>query len=141
VTDGTLVEQGGLVHAGGDAAFPVPPEIGAELAVYIRRAVLDEARNLNLGPGKATLTWCDGSGSCALEASYDVLRAASASDFTDFTVCLESGQLGGHASDPAVPATGAAFHYLVRHLSSCPSGESSLGADSAGNPRIGRSCP
>jgi hypothetical protein len=98
------------------------------------------------GPGTAALlTWGAPSdaGGAAAALLYDVLRSDVPGDFTSAALCLESDAGGGTAGDPALPAVGAAFHYLVRALSQCPAGagQGSLGSDSNGVARVGRACP
>jgi len=72
---------------------------------------------------------------------YDTLRSGSPSDFNS-ALCVESND-GGNATaqDPAVPATGALFAYLVRAENACPNGQGPLGNQSNGTPRAGRACP
>jgi hypothetical protein len=67
--------------------------------------------------------------------SFDLLRSASASDFSSAT-CVESGITSSSASDPSPPA-GAQF-YLVRGSNAC--GEQ-MGPASGGNPRTAPACP
>jgi len=56
--------------------------------------------------------------------------------------CVESNDgLDTAATDAATPPLDGAFFYLVRAENSCPAGNGSLGTDSFGNPRTGRTCP
>lgn len=69
--------------------------------------------------------------------SYDLLRAASASDFSAAT-CLESDEADLIAFDAANPASGELWLYLVRSRNVCGG---TLGTDSAGTERTGVACP
>ncbi|HZN03120.1 MAG TPA: FG-GAP-like repeat-containing protein [Candidatus Polarisedimenticolia bacterium] len=92
------------------------------------------------GPGSAArLQWQAPASIGGLLVHYDVLRSDSPWYFGWGSVaCLETNDAGDRqAVDPAPPAP--IWYYLVRAGNAC--GEGSLGADSAGAPRQGVSCP
>jgi hypothetical protein len=73
---------------------------------------------------------------------YDTLRSGIASNFQAAADCVESNDgPNTTATDLAVPSAGQVFYYLTRAKNTCPQGSGSLGTDSQGNPRTGRSCP
>jgi len=93
-----------------------------------------EALDLDVGAAGG-LSWSAPAQPGASALVYDVLQSAAASSFSAAT-CVESDGTDLMASDPSVP--GDIFYYLVRSQNGCGS---SLGADSAGTPRTGASCP
>jgi hypothetical protein len=96
------------------------------------------ARALVLAAGPATaLGWTAAEQPGATTVAYDVLRSDDLSTFSAAT-CLESDQSDTTALDSVPPAPGAVFGYLVRIENGCGS---NMGADSAGNPHAGPSCP
>ena len=102
-----------------------------------------EPTALRSGTTKDALAWdAAPPGGSSAAPLYDTLRADSPGGF-DSATCLESGGSDTIASDPAAPAPGAAFYYLVRAVNACPgaSGEGSLGRGSDGLERSGASCP
>jgi hypothetical protein len=105
-----------------------------------------EVRGLVLERDQATggtrLSWRRPRDRGGLGLRYDALRSDVPSDFLGAAVCLESGDdSDSEALDPEAPTPGAAFHYLVRATSGCPSGRGPLGTDSSGGERQGRDCP
>ena len=93
---------------------------------------------------KTTLTWDSPTNPGATPSLlvYDTLRSAVASDFLAAANCVESndGPNTG-ATDPVAASVGQVFFYLTRAENACPLGTGSLGANSAGVQRSGRSCP
>ncbi len=85
----------------------------------------------------ATLSWNRPSAPGATEVRYDLLRSGVASDFAAPT-CVANGVLAISAKDAARPATGAAFHYLVRTKNTCGV---NAGADWQGTSRTTGPCP
>jgi len=73
---------------------------------------------------------------------YDTIRSGAVATFLS-AVCVASDSFSRSATDPATPATGAAFFYLTRAQSACPAPMNlgSLGTNSGGVPRVGRNCP
>jgi hypothetical protein len=71
---------------------------------------------------------------------YDLLRSKSPADFLDGATCVAQNVTATQGSDAQIPAQGRPFFYLVRADSACAGGIGSLGADSDGTPRAGRSC-
>ena len=100
------------------------------------------ARSLALSTTEAgtTLTWeaPEELGSNFVE--YDTLRSPSPSDFDAPAICVDSDGSDTTSDDLDTPSSGAAFHYLIRVENACP-GPGSMGTDSEGVPRSGRSCP
>jgi len=107
----------------------------------------DEVPGLRLSrsdPSTAVLTWDPVPVLGAAAVAFDVLRSALAADFTGAADCLESGDgADSSATDPLLPAPDGVWFYLIRAENDCPGplGAGSLGADSSGTPRTGRSCP
>ena len=94
-----------------------------------------EARDLTLtNPGTA-LGWLAPSSPGGTTPLYDVLRSTSGSSFMG-AACLETADSDLSATDTAVP--GVVYYYLVRAGNVCGS---TLGASSAGTPRVGATCP
>jgi hypothetical protein len=97
---------------------------------------------LVLEPDGQTVSWSppiDQGGSTLV---YDTLRTSDPADFDLGAVCVESDDgtdTMAVDSDP-VPA-GVTYYYLVRAENACPAGEGSLGNDSDGASRSGRTCP
>ncbi len=98
--------------------------------------------SLEGGGASTTLTWSPPAGGDPAAMVYDVLRSAGASDFVLAAVCLESGS-GPDVSalDAESPAPGQVVYYLVRGRNACPAGVGTLGFDSNGAERPGRTCP
>ncbi len=96
------------------------------------------AQNLRLTEsGSTTLTWDapDRPGGTSLQ--YDVLASGDPSDFSGAGAeCLASG-VSGHTATDATATSGVRF-YVIRARNGCGS---TLGADSAGVPRRGVTCP
>jgi N-acetylneuraminic acid mutarotase len=88
-----------------------------------------------------TLVWLAPLDLGATSVLYDLIRSGSASDFLDQAACVASDTAEIGASDWEVPLVGRAFHYLARAENACPGGQGSLGTDSNGTSRSGRSCP
>jgi hypothetical protein len=102
-----------------------------------------EVRNLSFADS-ATVMWTepDKPGAIPTALVYDVLRSSDSSNFTTGTTCLESDEgTDTQATDVQDQATGEVFYYLIRAESDCPGGVGTLGADSAGVERVGRTCP
>jgi hypothetical protein len=99
-----------------------------------------EARSLEFAH-PAALSWLAPVDPGATSNSYDLLRSPDAGDFVTNAVCLpvDSGTLT--AVDADTPPLGGLFYYLVRAENDCPGAVGTLGTDSAGVPRIGRTCP
>lgn len=89
--------------------------------------------------GTTTLDWQSPAEPGGTSLLYDVLRSDSPADFGAAAECLESDDDDTQATDGDEPAAGSAYHYLARAENACGAG--SLGDDSAGAPRSGRSCP
>jgi len=87
-----------------------------------------------------TIVWSPPSIAGGLAASvYDLLVSSSPGDFSNPTAaCLASGSGSLTATDAAVPPVGQARFHLVRARNGCGG---TLGADSDGLERLGRSCP
>ena len=99
-------------------------------------------------PGEVTLDWVDPvtlawtppQGAGGLDAPvFDLLVSSSPADFSDpAAVCLASGIGSLTATDDAIPPVGQARFHLLRARNTCGG---TLGADSSGMERLGRSCP
>ena len=80
-------------------------------------------------------------GALASALVYDTLRSGVASSFLGAD-CVESDDgTNTTATDLELPSAGQVFYYLNRAQDACPNGVGSLGTNSAGTPRLGRSCP
>ena len=101
-----------------------------------------EVRDLNLQVDAQTLHWSAPAGLGGTLVLYDTLRSSAPADFVAAGACVETDDGSDtQAVDPTMPLPGGLFFYLVRAQNSCPSGEGSLGNNSSGVPRAGRSCP
>jgi len=79
----------------------------------------------------------------AINVLYEALRARNAEDFVNFTQCMaDDDPVDTTLEDPGDPIAGGYF-YLIRATNACPAGfnSGSLGTDSNGVPRAGRTCP
>ena len=104
-------------------------------------SVPGEARDLRFAD-TVTLTWRVPQAPGASAVSYDTIRSGNPADFASDGLCLESGDSSDHkAADPALPAPGTVFYYLVRALNGCPAGIGSLGTTSGNTDRSGPACP
>ena len=73
---------------------------------------------------------------------YDTLRSGLASNFQGVADCIESNDGSNtSATDLGTPSAGQVFFYLTRAENSCGLGTGSLGTNSQGVERAGRSCP
>jgi hypothetical protein len=73
---------------------------------------------------------------------YDTLFSAVPWDFTSEASCLESDDgPNTTATDAATPPVGTVYFYLARAQNACALGTGSLGTDSFGAIRQGRTCP
>jgi hypothetical protein len=128
--DGLALADGdGDGTANGADCVPSNPSVWAAPSVTL---------DLLLSGGAATsLAWSAPAAAGAVTVVYDTLRSASAQSFAAAT-CLETDQADTGASDGALPAAGAAFHYLVRVENGCGS---NMGAGSDGIPHAGPACP
>ena len=108
-------------------------------------ALPGEARNLAITPGLASESQVAWSAPLGLgqtgSPTYDLLRSASAGDFSAAT-CLslpDPAQPG--AVDGDSPAAGQFYFYLARARTGCTGLLGPLGFDSSGQPRSGAACP
>ncbi len=129
--DGLLIaceQPAGYIDAAGDcndgdgAAWAVP---GAAVGLIFGNA--------------QTLRWLPPAEPGGNGATVDLIRSGQATDFDKGASCVSSGGTAPQFVDGDVPAPGEAFHYLVRYVNGCAAG--SIGVDSAGTPRVGRTCP
>ncbi len=98
-------------------------------------AVPDEVGTISFLANKTDLAW---SGFVNDAATYDLVRANAPNAFGSAT-CVESLGSDDDSYDPALPATGTGFYYLVRANNAC--GQGTLGRQSSGAARTGVSCP
>jgi hypothetical protein len=103
-------------------------------------AVPGEVRNL-LFRDDQTLAWTAPSDPGATSVVYDVVRSDDPVNFVSGAVCIVSDDVNQTAADAPSPLPGEVFFYLARAENGCPGGEGTLGTDSSGVPRPGRSCP
>ena len=90
--------------------------------------------------GNVTLTWTLPTAPGAFTNHYDLLRSTSASNFTSGAATCVATFLGAPTtSDPANPLAGSAFFYLSRATDLC--GNGTLGTQTGGAARVGRTCP
>ena len=90
-------------------------------------------------PGNTTLNWLEPAAPGGTARIYDVLRSATPSNFTSSAGCLATYIGAPTTNDPADPAPGSAFFYLSRARNVC--GLGTLGTQTGGVPRAGRTCP
>ena len=110
-----------------DDCRPISPQVWS-----LPGAVTD----LTLDGSQTTeLTWSPPDPGANAALTYDVLRSATADDFSAAT-CAGANTTDTSAADTDLPVS--AFYYLVRTRNLCGS---NLGADSADTPRVGASCP
>ncbi|MBP7149015.1 MAG: hypothetical protein KBD01_15905 [Acidobacteria bacterium] len=98
-----------------------------------------EVPDLAFAGDKETLAWTSASGA-GPGTVHDVLRGdlASLPVGSGPETCLAHGIDAASAADPALPAPGAGFWYLVRGRNACATG--SYGATSAGAERVSPAC-
>ncbi len=85
------------------------------------------------------LSWGPPANPGATTIAYDVLTSRVANDWSIFeAMCVESDGTDTLAYEASVPVPGHAYYYLVRAEGPCGT---NFGSDSAGTPRVGRSCP
>jgi hypothetical protein len=98
---------------------------------------------LSMISGASTLTWSAPSVLGATSVLYDTIRSSDPSDFTTSATCVDPNDPDTMSTDVEDPVTGRSFYFLVRAENACPAplGIGSLGTDSGGVPRMGRSCP
>jgi len=99
-----------------------------------------EATGLHFTQGNTTLEWQSSLDPGGTSMWYDTLRSDLATDFVGPTICVETDDGDTEATDVGSPAPGDTFFYLVRPENACPEG-GTLGVDSDGLPRVGRTCP
>jgi hypothetical protein len=99
-----------------------------------------EVRDL-LFTDEQTLAWTAPADPGATSIMYDVLRSGDPGDFESGAVCIASDTKTETVADTTSPFQGELFFFLVRTGNNCPGGQGSLGTDSSGTPRPGRSCP
>lgn len=97
--------------------------------------------DLNIEADTVTLDWLPPSNPGGTSVVYDLLRSVAGNDFTAAATCVVVDEPASMGTDPTIPLPGGAFFYLTRAGNACPGGEGSLGFDSSGSPRTGRSCP
>lgn len=93
-----------------------------------------EPSDLGWAATKTTLTWTPGT----FASVTNVYRGSFGTSFDPTWTCLAGGVAGTTYEDPAVPASGEGFHYVLTGENTC--GESSAGAGSQGE-RQPASCP
>jgi hypothetical protein len=88
----------------------------------------------------ATLSWSAAAAGVA-PIRYDVLSSSVPSDFETHpsASCVESNGADTSATDASAPAPGEIIYYLIRAESICGAG--SLGSESGGAQRSGKTCP
>ena len=91
-------------------------------------AEIDDSLRLDKAPSDATLIWAD------VPGPYGVYRGSNGpgGPFTYDQTCLASGVVVSTASDPAIPAPGEFFYYLITRFDQCR--ESIPGLDSSQTP-------
>jgi N-acetylneuraminic acid mutarotase len=99
-----------------------------------------EVRDLLFVDG-VTLGWKTPADPGATLIGYDVIRSDDPADFMSGAVCIATDVMTVTAADASSPVQGKALFYLVRAETGCPDGQGTLGTDSSGTPRSGRSCP
>ena len=87
------------------------------------------------------MTWDAPADPGASNVTYEVLRSRNVQDFVNFTQCLtDADPTDTQIEDKDDPLVGI-FAILVRAVNSCPSDNvGTLGDDSSGQPRDGRTC-
>jgi hypothetical protein len=105
-------------------------------------AVPTEVSGVAFATDGVTLSWTSLATQAGPATTYDVVRGL----VSELRVgggaaetCLASGDTANQAADAAVPALGAAFHYLVRGVNVCGAG--TYGAASDGAPHETEACP
>lgn len=90
-----------------------------------------------------TLTWSPPADPGATAPTYDVLRSSDPKSFTGASaICLaDPNPSDTTVSDTQNPLPNKLFAYLIRAKNGCAAGVGSLGTNSQGVPRSGRSCP
>jgi len=98
------------------------------------------ARSLTIKLGTSqtlfNVSWLPPEAPGATSVVYDVLRAASSTDFLSAS-CVATNTAQTLAADLTTPSPGESFYYLVRVQNDCGG---NLGSDSAGQQRPGGDC-
>ena len=91
---------------------------------------------------RAILEWSAPAAPGAVAVEYDTIRSTDPSDFVTDAECLLVADPAATTSiDGEIPASGIAFHYLVRATNACPIGTGPLGNGSDGSSRPAIGCP
>ncbi len=100
-----------------------------------------EVQGLLFDADKMTLTWALPAppGGDPAVLLYDTLRSDDPSDFMTLGVCIDSDDVDLVSGDPAVPALGLGFSYVIRAQTLCGAG--TLGFKTGGIERLGVFCP
>ncbi|MCP3981010.1 MAG: hypothetical protein GY716_17070 [bacterium] len=91
--------------------------------------------------GFTLLTWFQPIEPGGTSWSYRGLRTASAADFMQADCLPDDDPDNLKITELESPPSGVVWHYLVRAVNNCDSGEGSLGGGDGGSPRSGVSCP
>ena len=130
-------QPAGFVAASGDcddangAVFATPGETGTLLLSH------DALGSVT------TLSWAApvAPGGELSALTFDVLSSVVADDFGAGATCAVTATANTTAIDANDPASGTVVYFLARAANACLSGVGPLGNDSAGTPRLGRTCP
>jgi len=91
---------------------------------------------------RAILDWSAPAAPGSLALAYETIRSADPDDFLATAVCLNvADPTATTAVDPAIPAPGSPFYYLVRATNACPVGTGPVGHASDGSTRPAVVCP
>ena len=90
---------------------------------------------------ETTISWAPPGDPGGWALTYDVLGSSDCNDFSAAAVCLATDVAATSTVTMDAPPVGSIWYYLVRGRNACASGTGTLGVDSSGHPRTGRTCP
>lgn len=105
-------------------------------------ALSSEVAGQSFSANKLTQTWTSAAPSAGPGLVHDLMRGQLGQwpvGVGGGETCIAPGTAGTSADDPARPAAGSGFYYLVRGRNACGAG--SYGTASSGAPRITSACP
>jgi hypothetical protein len=103
---------------------------------------VDNAVAVSQSQGISTITWHQASGGTWSDVLRGLVSGLPVGPGGADEVCLDSGIVGTSATDPAEPAPGEAFWYLVKGANVCGDGPYGVQVqDGVPSQRVSATCP